>query len=111
MAIHGTITQFVPGEEDWTAYVERLNYYFIANEVTGVAKKRSILLSACGPKTYKLFRSLVPADKIDETAYDELVKLVQQYYDPKPSKIVQRYKFNTRARRDGESVSSSISRG
>ena len=108
MAIHGTITQFVPGEEDWTAYVERLNYYFIANEVTGVAKKRSILLSACGPKTYKLIRSLVPADKIDETAYDELVKLVQQYYDPKPSKIVQRYKFNTRARRDGESVATYV---
>lgn len=36
------------------------------------------------------------------TAYGDLVKVVQAYYDPKPSTIVQRYKFNLRSRRDGK---------
>ena len=33
MALHGTLTQFAPEEEYWTAYVERLEHYFAANDV------------------------------------------------------------------------------
>ena len=35
----------------------------------------------------------------------ELTKLVQNHLTPKPSVIVSRYKFNTRNRKEGESVS------
>ena len=30
-------------EEEWTQYVERLEHYFVANEVEEVAKKKAIL--------------------------------------------------------------------
>lgn len=39
-------------------YEERLVDLFFANEITDEAKKRSILLSGCGAKTYKLIRRL-----------------------------------------------------
>ena len=59
MATHGRLEKFEPEKDDWTIYVESLRYYFLANEVTTEAKKRSILLTCCGRGTLKLLRSLV----------------------------------------------------
>ena len=107
MAAHGTMKQFNPQVDDWPTYVERLQYYFVANDVDDDAKKRAILLTVCGVPTYKLLRSLVPDGKLDadDVTYDSLVKLLKDYYDPKPSPIVQRFHFNSRSRGPSESVS------
>ena len=67
------------------------------------AKRRAILLSVCGSKVYKLCDLLAPA-KPKEKSYLELVKLIQVHLAPKPSEIVQRFKFNNRFRNEGESV-------
>ena len=104
MATHGAVSSFDPSTEDWTTYTERMRHYFVANDVTDADKKRSILLSACGPATYKVIRNLVEEGKLDTTPYEEIVKLVKSYYDPPPSMIMQRYKFNTRIRSASESV-------
>jgi hypothetical protein len=81
-----------------------MKHYFVANDVADAAKKRSILLSACGPSTYKVIRNLVEDGKLDTTSYDDIVKLVKGYYDPPPSVTMQRYKFNTRIRSATEKV-------
>ena len=104
MATHGAVSTFDPNMEDWTTYTERMKHYFVANDVTDADKKRSILLSACGPATFKVIRNLVEEGKLDTTPYDDIVKLVKNYYDPPPSVTMQRYKFNTRARSASESV-------
>ena len=89
--------------EEWRHYIERVNHFFEANEITDLAK-RSIFLVSVGAKTYKLIRSLVtPADPKDKS-YEELAKLVQDHYMPKPSAIVQRFKFNTRSQQPGENI-------
>ena len=103
MSLHGTLSSYDPTKESWSIYIERLNQYFIANDVVDATKKRDILLSACGPKTYKLVRSLAD-DKPDSKSYDDLVKLVKDFYDSKPSIIVQRYKFTSRVRTNEESI-------
>ncbi len=110
MATHGTMKQFNPQVDDWPTYVERLQYYFVANDVDVDAKKRAILLTVCGAPTYKLLRSLVPDGKLDadDVTYDSLVKLLKDYYDPKPSLIVQRFHFNSRSRGPSESVSAYV---
>ncbi len=65
----------------------------------------AVLLSVCGAPTYKLIRNLVvPAKPADKT-YKELVELVQKHHNPTPSAIVQRFKFNSRVRRQGETIS------
>ena len=48
MATHGTVGEFDSGRETWVSYSERLEQYFIANDVAGEEKKRAILLSVCG---------------------------------------------------------------
>ena len=45
---------------------------------------------------------------MDEKSYDELVKLLESHYSPKPSAIVQRFYFNSRVRALGESIASYI---
>ena len=108
MATHGSLSEFDSTKDDWTSYVERVDFYFIANDVTSEAKKRAILLSACGASTFKLIRSLVDTGKLNSTSYKDLVELVKNHYDPKPSVTVQRHKFNTRIREPGESVAQYI---
>ena len=77
MARHGTIQEFDSATEDWTAYSERLEQYFFANDVTDAAKKRAILLSVCGASTYKLIRSLVVPYKLTDKSYADIVSLLQ----------------------------------
>ena len=59
MAIYEKIGEFKESEESWTQYVKRLEQHFLANEVEDVAKRRAILLSFCGSKTYALARDLL----------------------------------------------------
>ena len=108
MTTHGTLKTFDPEVDDWQIYIERLKHYFIANGVTDAGKKRSILLTVCGPSTYKLLRSLVANGDLDCPTYDELVLLAMNHYKPKPSVIVQRFNFNKRTRAAGESITAYV---
>ena len=107
MAVHGTLSAYDSAAELWIIFVERLNQYFIANDVEDSSKKRGILLAARGSKTFQLIRSLTEEDPTSKP-YDDVVQLVTDYYDPKPSVIVQRYKFNSRVRGTDESISTYV---
>ena len=108
MAIHGTIGEFIPKSKDWTSYTEQLQQYFIANDVDSNEKKHAILLSVCGAATYKLIRSLLHPQKTTDKSYDEIVKSVKDHHKPQPSEIVQRFNFNTRVQKEGETVAEFI---
>ena len=51
MATHGKIDEFDPSHEAWATYVERLEFYFIANGIEDPEKKRAVLLTVSGPAT------------------------------------------------------------
>ena len=68
------------------------------------SKKQAILLAACGSKTFQFIRSLTEEDPTSKP-YNDIVQLVMDNYDPKPSFIVQRYKINSRVRGTDESIS------
>ena len=94
------------GKESWSTYTERLGYYFEANGVTDASKQRSILLSVCGPATFKLMKSLT--DSLATHSFEVICAMVKDYLEPVPSPIVQRFKFNTRSRAPGESIAAYI---
>ena len=61
-ALLGHIEQFDPAVEQWTQYVERLEQFFVANDVIGddkAVKRRAAFLSVVGRDTYNLLRSLI----------------------------------------------------
>ena len=104
MAKHGSVCEFNSALEDWKTYVERLEQYFTANDVTAVGKKRAILLSACGASAYQLIRSLLSPATPNEKSFAEIVDVMRDHYHPRPSIIVLRYTFNSRSRKEGESI-------
>ena len=53
----GTVKEFEDDNDDWVEYMERVEHFFLANDIDDDDKKRSILLSSCRAKTYKLFSS------------------------------------------------------
>ena len=108
MAMHGSIGTFDGAREDWTSYSERLEQYFVGNNVTAAEKKRAILLSVCGAATYQLIRNIVAPEKPTERTFEQLVELVRRHHNPKPSVIMQRFKFNTCSRQQGQSVATFV---
>ena len=100
----GKVEEFDCKQEEWSQYVERLGYYFAANDVEDPVRKKAIFLTLIGPSTYKTLRSLVHPSTPGEKSYNELVQLLTAHFEPKPSEIVQRFRFNTRFRKTGESI-------
>ena len=81
-----------------------MEHFLSANGIDSNERKRAVFLSVIGPRIYKLLCSLVAPAKPGEKTFAELVAALTQHLAPKPSEIVQRYKFHTRFRRQGESV-------
>ena len=107
MATHGSIPKFHAGKEDWSTWIAQLQYYFSANKVTDDDQKRAILLSNVAPSVFKLIRNLL-GDDLDMATFECIVKAVKSHYQPKPSEIVQRFKFNPRSRNSGETVAAYV---
>jgi len=108
MATHGTIGEFQHAQEDWLAYVERLEQYFTANDVESADKQRAILLSSVGAPTYRLIRNLLAPAKPTDKTLKEIVDAAQAHHQPKPSVMVQRFNFHSRTRQSGETVSAFV---
>ena len=104
MALIGKIEEFHEGKEEWSQYVERLDLYFKANDITNEDKKQATLLTVIGPSSYKLLRNLMSPAKLATKSYSELVDKMNEHHNPIPSEIVQRCKFNSRFRMDNETI-------
>lgn len=70
--ILGRIEEFNPAQNDLESYTERLEQYFVANEVTTEEKKTAVLLSVIGAKAYEVLKSLIAPDKPSEKSYADL---------------------------------------
>ena len=84
-------------------------FIFHANGIDVDDKKRSVFLLVIGPGAYKLLRSLLSPEKPGDKSFKSLTETMTKHYDPVPSEIVQRYKFHTRFRQPGETVSTYVS--
>ena len=104
----GTAPQFDGNTADWEVYTEQLSHFFTANKISSEDQKRSVLMTVCGSATYKLMRSLAAPTDVASLKYADLVKLVQDHYNPAPSVIVMRFKFNSCVRLSGESISAYV---
>jgi hypothetical protein len=60
-------------------------------------------LSMVGPKTYTLIKSLLTPEKPEKQSLTELTTVLQNHYSPVPLEIVERFKFQKRTQKQGES--------
>ena len=106
-AITATIGAFDHTQEDWLTYTERLQHFFTANGVKE-DKQAVTLLSVCGVSAYRLIKSLLAPVKPETRSFAQLVELVAKHHNPEPTVIVQRFKFHSRCRQPGETVSTYV---
>ena len=104
VGLHGTAPVFDSTQEEWEDYTERLDSYFLANNIRDSAKKRAILMNAVGLKTYRLIKTLCLPEKPQDHSFEEIVKRVKAHFHPKPSPIIKRYEFNERKQKSVESI-------
>ena len=93
--------------ESFTNYKERLDAYFLANDIAQ-AKQSAVLLSALGPKVYGILRSLTAPDLPTTKSYNQLCQILSTHYCPKPLEIMERYKFHKRNQQQAESITDYI---
>ena len=101
----GNIEAYDANSEQWSHYIERLEFFFIANDITTNDRKKAVILSVCGAETYKLLRSLCAPNNPSEKTYDQLKVLMKQHLSPTPNIIAERFAFNTRNWNPSESES------
>ena len=99
----GQLQEFCPETEPIEAYLERASIYFSANGIED-DKHVSILLSVIGPKVYGLLRNLCAPDRPNSKTYVELCTVLKDHFNPKPLVIAERFHFNRRDQRAGESI-------
>ena len=81
-----------------------MEQFFAAKEISDVAIQKSILISVVGAPMCSSLRNLLSPDKPGEKAFIDLVDLLKNHFNPKPSERVQRFKFDSRVRKSTESV-------
>ena len=91
-----TFAEFDEVKEDWLSHAERMEQYFIANDIKE-EKRRAILLSVCGPSLCQLTKDLVASGKPSERSFEQCVELIDTHKNPRMSTIVQRFHFHSRA--------------
>ncbi|XP_072398178.1 uncharacterized protein [Diabrotica undecimpunctata] len=106
MAAFGNIEQFNVGDsKGWESHVERMDFFFLANNITDPDKKKATFLNLCGPNTYEIIRSLVAPSKVSDKTYDQIIVELKKHFSPKTSEIVCRFKFYRRNQQTGETIS------
>ncbi|KAK9513169.1 hypothetical protein VZT92_026728 [Zoarces viviparus] len=93
MALFGRIDEFKPENEQWSAYIERMEQFFEANDVAE-DKQVATLLSVMGAATYGLLRNLVQPRKPKDKTFDKIVAVLKEHYEPKPLLVAERFRFN-----------------
>ena len=67
-----------------------------------------MFLSVVGPATFNILRNLISPKKPGDHTYKENVEVLAKHFKLTPSEIVERFKFHSRFRKQGESVSTFV---
>ena len=107
-ALIGTIGFYEPSLETFTAYLERLEQFFIANDIGQCAadateavkkaadkKQVAVIISVMGSKTYNTLRDLCSPTAPKDKSFAEICQLLKTYYKPKNLEVAGTYKFHS----------------
>ena len=99
----GHIESYSPDNELFSSYLERVEQFFIANDIKA-ERKKATFLSLIGSQAYSLLKNLVSPTIPKDKSYAELVVALKKHYEPKPLVIAERFHFHRRAQASGESI-------
>ena len=103
----GRLDELQVGTKDFDCYIERMEQYFITNDIPE-GKKVPAFLSAIGAKAYEFLCNLVVPDSLKDKRFNDLVKTLLAHLKPKPLVIAERFKYHKRMQHEEESVAEYI---
>jgi hypothetical protein len=89
----GQCGEFDSRIEAWSSYTERFENFCLCNQIPE-ERRTSTLLTVISVKSYTLLKGLCEPAKPSTKTYDELLKILSEHLQPKPSVISERYKFH-----------------
>ena len=103
MLILGSLDDFHPDAECFSAYLEIAKIFFTANDIAE-DKQVPVFFNAIVTTTYGFIRNLLaPADPMSKTL-KVITDTLSAHFEPKPLVVVERYHFHKRDQAPGESV-------
>jgi len=121
--IIGVVGQYDHVKETLVSYTERLEMFFLANNILEVAgnseeqiaarkavseRKKAIFPSEVSPETYAVMSNLVAPAKPKDIVLEEIFKKMNSHFNPSPSEISESFHFGKRDQTAGESVNDYI---
>ncbi|XP_037565992.1 uncharacterized protein LOC119445783 [Dermacentor silvarum] len=101
----GRLPEFSGSSGSWRSWYGRLQFFFEANDITDASKKRAHLLTLCGEQTYDMVCTIVQPKQPNQVSYDDIVEMLKAHFDPQPSEVFCRARFQRRDQRHDETVS------
>ena len=103
-----TFVSFEPSTELWKDYLARFKTFVGANSIPN-AKQSQVFLTNQSATIYKLLCTLAsqfnPPKDVNELSLDEIIKMMEEQFDPKRFVVRERYKFwSDMNRKPGETV-------
>ena len=84
-SVFGQIQEFDPSSKLFTVYMEKVNLFFMANNVPD-EKKAPLFLTIVGKPTYALIRDLIqPSSPVNKTLQD-IMDVLKKHYQPHAQK-------------------------
>lgn len=87
----------------WSRWVKRfktaLNLYDCKEE-----KRQALLLHFIGTGAYNILCDRLTPSQPEDKTFQEIVSALEEYFEPKPSELVECFRFNMRKQKEGESA-------
>ena len=100
----GQLSEFRPGQERLSVYLERFQMYVTAYSVKD-EKKVPLFLTVIGPTVFSLLHDLFAPESPTGKTYAELTDKLKAHFDPKPANILtSRHMFHCRNQAPSESI-------
>ncbi|XP_061709481.1 uncharacterized protein LOC133519492 [Cydia pomonella] len=99
----GKIKAFEVSAGNWNTYVERVNMYFKANNIKEELQLPT-LIAVMGEEAYELLSNLTSPKKPGDMSYEDVIKIMSEHIEPKPSFMAERYRLRQRRQGDKETV-------
>ena len=87
----------------------QVEFYFQPNVISDDKQKKAIFLSSGGNELFTTCNNVAQPKELTGVTYKKVISLLGNHYAPKSNKIVERFKFNRRNQKQGESISEYIS--
>lgn len=98
-----TRVYFTLHKDDWETFIAQLEMYFIAKDIKK-DKQIAHLLTQVDTETFQLITELVSPAKLIDKTYDDIVKVMKEHVNPKPSELMERCNFHVARQEVSESV-------